>query len=170
MKPRLFIRGNERGIREIGFKASGLASERVRGDSRRAWDRLAEKELRAYFAGRLAKFKSPCDLGGLPPFTQAVLRIAARIPYGEVRSYGWIAARLGKPKASRAVGNALARNPIPILIPCHRVVRSDGRLGGYALGRSWKTRLLALEKTHKKKLTRAGAKKTLQVRGLKAGS
>lgn len=170
MKPRLFIRGNERGIREIGFKATGSTPGQGRGDSRQAWNHVAEKELRAYFAGRLAKFKSPCDLGGLPPFTQAVLRVAARIPYGEVRSYGWVAARLGKPKASRAVGNALAKNPIPILIPCHRVVRSDGRLGGYALGQSWKTRLLALEKRHKERLTWSGAKKTLRVRGLKARS
>lgn len=168
MKPRLFIRGNERGIREIGFKATGSPPGRGREDSPQAWNRVAEKELRAYFAGRLAEFKSPCDLGGLPPFTQAVLRIAARIPYGEVRSYGWIAARLGKPKASRAVGNALARNPIPILIPCHRVVRSDGSLGGYALGRSWKTKLLALEKAHKERLTSPGPKKTPQVRGFKA--
>jgi O-6-methylguanine DNA methyltransferase len=88
----------------------------------------------------------PCDLSELAGFTRAVLRITARIPYGQVRSYRWIAERLGRPKASRAVGNALARNPVPIIIPCHRVTRSDGALGGYALGLGWKIRLLKLER------------------------
>ena len=63
-----------------------------------------------------------------------------------MKSYRWIAQKLGKPDASRAVGNALARNPIPVIIPCHRVVRSDGAIGGFALGPGWKKRLLALEK------------------------
>ncbi|MCZ6626311.1 MAG: MGMT family protein [Deltaproteobacteria bacterium] len=97
----------------------------------------------------MRSFSTPCDLGGLPPFTRAVLRITAQIPYGEVRSYRWVAQRLGKPNATRAVGNALARNPIPIIIPCHRVVRSDGTLGGFALGRDWKKGLLDLEKRNR---------------------
>jgi methylated-DNA-[protein]-cysteine S-methyltransferase len=107
------------------------------------------KELHAYFNGQLRSFSSPCDLSGLSPFTRAVLRMATKIPYGEVRSYQWVAQRLRKPKAARAVGNALARNPIPVIIPCHRVVRSDGSLGGYALGLEWKRRLLELERSHR---------------------
>jgi methylated-DNA-[protein]-cysteine S-methyltransferase len=108
----------------------------------------AKEEMNAYFTGNLRSFSTPSDLSGLPRFTQAVLRITAKIPYGEVRSYRWIAQQIGKPRASRAVGNALARNPIPIIIPCHRVVRTDGSLGGYALGLGWKRRLLELEKYH----------------------
>ncbi|MCH7568969.1 MAG: methylated-DNA--[protein]-cysteine S-methyltransferase [Deltaproteobacteria bacterium] len=108
----------------------------------------AKGELDAYFTGQLCRFSTPCDLRGLPPFTQAVLNIASKIPYGEVRSYRWVAEQLGSPKAARAVGNALARNPIPIIIPCHRVVRTDGSLGGYALGLDWKRRLLELERSH----------------------
>ncbi|MEX2418784.1 MAG: methylated-DNA--[protein]-cysteine S-methyltransferase [Acidimicrobiia bacterium] len=74
------------------------------------------------------------DLSGLSEFQQAVLLRAATIPRGEVRPYGWIAKEIGKPDAVRAVGSALARNPVPVIIPCHRVVRSDGTLGKYSLG------------------------------------
>jgi methylated-DNA-[protein]-cysteine S-methyltransferase len=104
-------------------------------------------ELREYFAGRRKSFVSRCDIDRLPPFTQAVLRLTAKIPYGRVRSYQWLARRLGKPKAARAVGNALARNPIPIFIPCHRIVRRDGAIGNFLLGSGWKKRLLDLEKS-----------------------
>lgn len=74
------------------------------------------------------------DLGGLPLFAQAALRKTAEIPFGEVRPYGWVAREMGQPAAARAVGSALARNPIDLLIPCQRVVRGDGSLGAY--GRS----------------------------------
>lgn len=153
MKPRLFIDATKRGIRGVGLgaKRSGLPFRHRDEDApARRWKMAADRELRAYFSGRLHSFSIPCDLHGLPPFMRAVLRITAQIPYGAVRSYQWVAERLGKPKATRAVGNALARNPIPIVIPCHRVVRSDGTLGGYALGLSWKRRLLALEKSHRR--------------------
>jgi O-6-methylguanine DNA methyltransferase len=74
------------------------------------------------------------DLSGLTAFQQAVLRKATEIPPGEVRPYGWIAAEIGSPGATRAVGSALARNPVPVIVPCHRVVRTDGRIGEYSLG------------------------------------
>jgi O-6-methylguanine DNA methyltransferase len=74
------------------------------------------------------------DLRGLSPFEQAVLQKAREIPRGEVRPYAWIAREIGHPGAVRAVGTALGHNPIPLLIPCHRVVRSDGRLGQYSMG------------------------------------
>ena len=76
----------------------------------------------------------PVDLDRLTAFQTAVLRAAATIPRGEVRPYGWVAKEIGKPGAVRAVGTALASNPVPVIIPCHRVVRSDGTLGDYSLG------------------------------------
>ncbi|MBX6770295.1 MAG: methylated-DNA--[protein]-cysteine S-methyltransferase [Chloroflexi bacterium] len=86
------------------------------------------------------------DLRGRSPFEEAVLRKTAEIPYGQVRPYSWIACEIGYPTAVRAVGSAVGRNPIPLLIPCHRVVRRDGRIGAYGLGgTAAKRRLLAAE-------------------------
>jgi O-6-methylguanine DNA methyltransferase len=85
------------------------------------------------------------DLSGLSPFVQAVLHKTAEIPRGEVRPDSWVAAEVGRPSAVRATGTALARNPVPILIPCHRVVRADGRIGHYSLGRGVKIGLLRAE-------------------------
>ena len=102
--------------------------------------------IRAMLAGEPVGF--PLDLVALdscPPFQQAVLRAAARIPRGQVRTYGEIAAQLGKPGAARAVGNALANNPFPLVVPCHRVVRAGGHLGGFGGGSAMKRALLALE-------------------------
>ena len=86
------------------------------------------------------------DLRGLTEFERAVLLKALEIPRGEIRTYGWIAAQIGRPAAVRAVGTVLRKNPVPVLIPCHRVVRSDGHLGQYALGGTdAKRRILAAE-------------------------
>jgi O-6-methylguanine DNA methyltransferase len=85
------------------------------------------------------------DLSACSPFQRAVLAKTAEIPRGEVRSYGWVAREIGQDAAVRAVGTALGRNPVPVLIPCHRVVRSDGRIGNYGLGPSVKVRLLTTE-------------------------
>jgi O-6-methylguanine DNA methyltransferase len=82
------------------------------------------------------------DLSSLSEFEAAVLRKALEIPRGQVRPYGWIAKEIGRPKAVRAVGTALAKNPIPLLLPCHRVVRTDGLIGNYALGGSSKKKTL----------------------------
>jgi len=84
------------------------------------------------------------DLAGLTPFERAVLAATLEIPPGEVRPYGWVAGRIGRPRAVRAVGSALGRNPVPVLIPCHRVVRNDG-LGNYGLGVPVKRALLSAE-------------------------
>lgn len=150
MKAKLVVEATEKGVSAVrlGKKDRGAKPARsgAKGSERKRWDEIARKELEAYFAGRLKRFAARCDLERLTPFTRAVLKITARIPYGEVRSYQWVARKLRKPDASRAVGNALARNPIPIIVPCHRVVRSDGAIGGFALGPGWKKRLLALEK------------------------
>ena len=85
------------------------------------------------------------DLAGLTPFERAVLMKTLEIPSGEVRPYGWVAREIGRPRAVRAVGSALGRNPVPVLIPCHRVVRSDGQLGNYGLGVPMKRTLLSAE-------------------------
>lgn len=85
-----------------------------------------------------------------------VLKEVLKIPLGEVRTYKWIAKKIGKPKAVRAVGNALRKNPYPFVIPCHRVVRSDGKLGGYSLGEELKKELLWLEKNIKNILKSKG--------------
>ena len=97
----------------------------------------------ALASGRLGTL--PVDLEALGDFQRAVLRKCAEIPPGEIRPYGWIAREIGNPGAVRAVGTALGRNPIPILIPCHRVVRTDGRVGKYAWGTPMKRRLLEAE-------------------------
>jgi O-6-methylguanine DNA methyltransferase len=85
------------------------------------------------------------DLRSCSEFEAAVLRKALEIPRGQVRPYGWIAREIGRPKAVRAVGTALAKNPVPLLVPCHRVVRSDGKLGQYALGAPQKVTILQSE-------------------------
>lgn len=149
MKPEFLIGASEGGITEVELQPKRQAGRAEKLTQKRAawrWKNAATKELRAYFAGRIKSFSTPCDLGGLPVFTRAVLRQTAKIPYGQVRSYEWLARKLGKPRAARAVGNALAKNPIPVIIPCHRIVRSDGSIGGYALGRAWKKKLLDLER------------------------
>ena len=85
------------------------------------------------------------DISDLTPFEQAALRAAARIPPGEVRSYAWVATQIGRPKAARAVGRVMARNPLPLLFPCHRVVDSSGDLHDYYYGLEMKARLLQME-------------------------
>jgi methylated-DNA-[protein]-cysteine S-methyltransferase len=85
------------------------------------------------------------DISDLTPFEQAALRAAARIPPGEVRSYAWVATQIGRPRAARAVGRVMARNPVPLLLPCHRVVDSSGRLHDYYYGLDMKARLLKME-------------------------
>ncbi|MBV8147770.1 MAG: methylated-DNA--[protein]-cysteine S-methyltransferase [Candidatus Eremiobacteraeota bacterium] len=85
------------------------------------------------------------DISDLTPFEQAALRAAARIPPGEVRSYAWVATQIGRPRAARAVGRVMARNPVPILFPCHRVVDSSGGLHDYYYGLDMKARLLKME-------------------------
>jgi methylated-DNA-[protein]-cysteine S-methyltransferase len=104
----------------------------------------AERQLRAYFAGRLRRFDLPLDLRGTD-FQLRVWRELESIPYGETRSYSQIAAAINAPQAVRAVGAANGANPIPIVVPCHRVIGSGGKLVGYGGGLPLKKRLLALE-------------------------
>lgn len=103
------------------------------------------RELDGYFALRRRSFDLPIDWSLVHGFAGGVLRQTARIPFGDVRSYGQIAAQAGSPRAARAAGNALGSNPIPIVVPCHRVLHADGKLGGYSGGLDRKRFLLALE-------------------------
>ena len=105
----------------------------------------AAHQLREYFGGERDRFDLPLDFTGVSPFTRAVLEATAEVPFGRLDTYREIARRVGKPSATRAVGNALGRNPIPVVVPCHRIVRSDASLGGYTGGSHIKQRLLALE-------------------------
>lgn len=103
------------------------------------------ERLKLYFSGRKVEFNDKLDLSGATPFRQAVWEKTRLIPYGETRSYLWIAEQMGKPEAARAVGQALGKNPLPVIVPCHRVVANDGSLGGFTGGLDMKRRLLALE-------------------------
>ena len=102
-------------------------------------------QLNDYFRGASVHFDVPLYMEGHTDFERVVWETARRIPYGEVRSYGWIASEIGKPTAARAVGGAIGRNPFALVVPCHRVVGSDGKLTGFGAGLAWKRTLLKLE-------------------------
>ncbi len=124
--------------------ALARAGERGAAGVRRIEAR-GQRELAEYLTGRRTFFTVPVDLSALPRFQRDVLRETARIPYGETRTYAWIARKIGRPRAVRAVGTALGRNPVPVIVPCHRVLRTDGGFGGYAFGVPFKKNLLKLE-------------------------
>jgi O-6-methylguanine DNA methyltransferase len=127
-----------------------IRAERLPQAASAAARRLAEQareELSEYFQGKRAFFSVPVDLSEAPDFQKKVLAAARRIPFGEVRPYAWVAQRIGHPRAVRAVGTALGRNPVPFIVPCHRVLQTGGGLGGYLFGTDVKSRLLSLERT-----------------------
>ena len=130
-------RATEQAIRRIDPQATDASCAEI--------DALA-RAIAAMLSGESVRFSlGLIDLGSCPLFQQAVLRATARIPRGQIRTYGQIAAQLGKPGAARAVGNALATNPFPLVVPCHRVVRAGGLLGGFGGGSALKRALLARE-------------------------
>ena len=102
------------------------------------------RRLKAYFDGKKVAFHEELDFKATP-FQREVWRKTSLIPYGETRSYSWVAEQIGNPRAVRAVGQALSRNPLPIIVPCHRVVASNGALCGFRGGLKMKKRLLSLE-------------------------
>jgi O-6-methylguanine DNA methyltransferase len=109
------------------------------------WQRLTVQALEDVLAGRRPKALPPLDWSGHTAFRQQVWRALLRLGPGETKTYAQIAVELGKPLAARATGGACGANPIPVLVPCHRVLAANGRLGGFSGGPDWKRRLLALE-------------------------
>lgn len=103
------------------------------------------KELAAYFDGIGAGFKQEIKIITGTGFEKKVWNSLKGIPFGETRTYKWVAEKIGNPSASRAVGRALSKNPVPIVVPCHRVIESDGKIGGYSSGVDTKRRLLDME-------------------------
>jgi methylated-DNA-[protein]-cysteine S-methyltransferase len=127
------------GIRFCGDGSSPVSAP-VRGD-------IAD-QIEAYFAKALREFTLPVNLEAASEFTRRVLEATVRIPYGQTRTYGDIAAAIGMPRATQAVGNALGANPVPIVVPCHRVIRADGSMGWFTGGPHIKRALLDLEGVH----------------------
>jgi methylated-DNA-[protein]-cysteine S-methyltransferase len=137
---RFAIETSDRGVRRLAY---GRGRDVATKAGRRHLER-ARTELTDYLAGRRAFFSVPIDLE-VPEFQAKVLAAADSVPFGEVTSYAELARRIGHPRAARAVGNALGANPIPIVVPCHRVLHSGGGLGGYGGGVDRKEFLLTLE-------------------------
>ena len=127
------LRGLFAGRKDVGFAEGGSLVEK------------AAREVTGYLEGRLRKFSVPLDFTGCSPFARKVWRAASRIPYGETRPYAWVADRVGGSNFARAVGGALGGNPVPIIVPCHRVVGAHGELGGFTGGLWVKQWLLELE-------------------------
>ena len=122
-----------------------LVAASKRGVCRISYDADPERELDEYFEGTRREFDLPLDVALLADFNRRVLRELARVPYGEVVTYGELAARSARPRAARAVGMVMNRNPLPIVLPCHRVIGANGKLTGYAGGLGRKETLLRLE-------------------------
>jgi methylated-DNA-[protein]-cysteine S-methyltransferase len=149
----LLLAATERGLIRVAFECEGLdavlgaladhVSPRILKAPRRL-DRAAY-ELDEYFAGQRLTFDLPLDLSLSKGFRRAVLGYLPDIGYGQTASYGAVAAAIGNPRAVRAVGTACATNPLPVVVPCHRVIRSDGQVGAYRGGSEAKNTLLSLE-------------------------
>ncbi len=142
----LLIAGDAAAVLQITFPNKGKAAQAEAGwvESQRGPVGEAVRQLREYFAGERSDFDLPLAPLGTA-FQRSVWRQLQEIPYGQTISYGELARRVGNPKASRAVGSANGKNPLPIVIPCHRVIAGDGTLGGFGGGLPTKQTLLALE-------------------------
>jgi O-6-methylguanine DNA methyltransferase len=156
---RLWIAVSERGLVAIedGMRADQFHAYLQKRFKRMVTDdpgrvREAARQLQDYLAGNRAEFDLPIDWSVLTPFQQAALRATCAIPAGETRTYNQLADQIGHPRAARAVGRAEATNPLPLVIPCHRVVGTDGKLHGYGFGHGLET------KTWLQKMERAAKK------------
>lgn len=144
-------------VSEKGITSIDLSPAKRRGSSRQeevgehdataALIEEARTQLLAYIQGTRRDFSLPVDLSAGTSFQRKVWKTIARIPYGRVRSYQWVASRVGGKRYARAVGMALGANPVPIVVPCHRIIAHDGSLGGFSCGLPVKRRLLKLEGT-----------------------
>lgn len=150
---RLTVFVTPHGLVRLSYPGEGIAAQvdelaervspRILGSHERT--DAVRRQLDEYFAGDRSTFDVPIDWRLVRGFARDVLRVTAAIPFGSVSTYGEVAARAGSPRAYRAAGNALGSNPIPIVVPCHRVVHAGGGLGGYASGLDRKLHLLSLE-------------------------
>lgn len=131
---------NQRGTEECSARDDSSVSPELR-----RWQRMTSQALQQVLAGKRPKALPPLDWSGHTAFQQQVWRELLRLGPGETKTYAQIAAELGKPLAARATGGACGANPIPVLVPCHRVLAANGRLGGFSGGLDWKRRLLARE-------------------------
>jgi O-6-methylguanine DNA methyltransferase len=151
------IAASDKGITSIDLSPShrrttgGEKSSREQqtGEDSTAADLLEEArtQLLAYIKVTRREFSLPVDMSAGTPFQRKVWKAITRIPYGRVRSYQWVATRVGGKQYARAVGMALGANPVPIVVPCHRIIAHDGSLGGFGCGLPMKRRLLKLEGT-----------------------
>jgi methylated-DNA-[protein]-cysteine S-methyltransferase len=143
----LFVAQTERGLARISYFPDGMEDTLARTFGARVLRMPLDgvrRELDEYFAGRRESFDVPLDLR-VAPFHADVLHELARVPYGRTETYGGLARKVGRPRAARAVGTVMHNNPIPIVLPCHRIVGANGSLTGYAGGLDIKRRLLELE-------------------------
>jgi O-6-methylguanine DNA methyltransferase len=150
-------RYSEKGLAKLTFPKNGRAElplgqaarqhrpTRMNNPHLKVWHRATESALKEILAGRRPKNLPPLDVSAGTEFQQAVWRELRKIRPGKTKSYGEIAERIGKPKAVRAVGGACGANPIPVLIPCHRVLAANKKLGGFSGGLEWKRSLLGRE-------------------------
>ncbi len=143
-------RYSEKGLAELNFPLVGRASPRavksfgIPAPIRR-WHRATTAALKAVLAGRAAKTLPPLDWSGKTEFQKSVWRALRKIRRGQTKSYGEIARAIDRPKAIRAVGGACGANPIPVFVPCHRVLAANGKIGGFSGGLDWKRELLKRE-------------------------
>ena len=141
---KLRLIASDKGLVAIDVRNVKTSNDQVKNAAAQKILSATKKQLEQYFAGKRTAFDIPLDLEGTD-FQQLAWRALCRIPFGKTISYGDQAKNIKKPKAFRAVGSANGKNPIPIIVPCHRVVAGDGSLGGYSLGLKMKKQLLALE-------------------------
>ena len=141
---KLRLIASDKGLVAIDVRNVKTSNDQVKNAAAQKILSATKKQLEQYFAGKRTAFDIPLDLEGTD-FQQLAWRALCRIPFGRTISYGDQAKNIKKPKAFRAVGSANGKNPIPIIVPCHRVVAGDGSLGGYSLGLKMKKQLLALE-------------------------
>ncbi len=149
----LFVAVNDRGVVALDFGLSeqefiARVTHRTKATLIRSDDATAEamKQVKEYLEGQRTRFDLPLDMSAMSEFQRRVLTIALKIPRGKYLTYGDVAKAIGKPQASRAVGQALGHNPVPIVIPCHRVLGSDGSLHGYSGGGGIQTKAWLLRR------------------------
>ncbi|GAB1724670.1 MAG: methylated-DNA--[protein]-cysteine S-methyltransferase [Nitrospira sp. CR1.1] len=143
------VTASTKGVTSIDLSPSArVASDGpLGGDASASIVKEAQAQLLSYIDGARRDFALPIDWSTGTPFQRKVWKAIARIPYGRVRSYQWVAMRVGGKQYARAVGMALGANPVPIVVPCHRIIAHDGSLGGFSGGVPMKRRLLSLEGT-----------------------